>query len=218
MFTEDFIRRQIRMAAAFLAQVLLLRKSGQAAEAGQAIEQALEQLTGINYPLLQQLDDDAWLDALSFQEELDVELLLTVAQLVRQQGELFAAQGNTQAGIASLQRSLLFFLEASLEGELKPEEAPQGEIDAILSQLELKSLPTRHLLALLDYSEQYARPRQAIEIYDVLSQNLDLADDLIEDQRAYLQELLGWTDKQLARAGLSRLALQNRLQRLEQRK
>ena len=214
MFTEDYIRRQIRLAAAFLTQVLGLRKAGEVAEAQQAIEQALEQLTGIHYPLLQQLDDDAWLDALSFQEELDVELLLTVAQLLRQQGELLAAQNQQQAGLASLQRSLLFCLEGSLEAELNTEELPQEEIISLLNELALEDLPARHLLALLDYAEQYEEPKWALHVYDILVKDPDLRGDLIVDQREYYSKLLEWSDKKLARAGVSRLGIQTRLDNL----
>jgi hypothetical protein len=108
----------IRQAAAVLAQILGMKASGQYKEADEAIEGALEGLTGLPFNLISKLDDDSLRDHLRGPDgELDLNRLLVVADLTFESGELHAAQGRPAESAAAYLRALKYYLEAALAGE-----------------------------------------------------------------------------------------------------
>lgn len=101
--TEDYILRMISLAIAALLRAIGLRKGGQYEQAEQAIDQALEQLLGLRADLLLRLDDQALLDRLTLQGELERDLAIVVADLYQEQAEISRAQdrSTTPACIAA---------------------------------------------------------------------------------------------------------------------
>ena len=112
MLTEDYIMRMINQAIAALVAIAGFKKAGQYEQSRQAIDQALEQLIGLRADLVRRLDDHAILQALTRQDNLDVDRLALVAELLKEEGEILAAQGDRAAAQASWLRGLNFLLPA----------------------------------------------------------------------------------------------------------
>src|SRR4030042_3658269 len=96
MLTEDYIMRMISQALAVLMTALAFKRAGQFSQALQALDQALETLLGLNAHLAKQLDDRQLLDMLTFQEKLDVERLLVLAEIFREEAEVYSLKGQSE--------------------------------------------------------------------------------------------------------------------------
>jgi tetratricopeptide (TPR) repeat protein len=151
MLTEDYIMRMINQALATLMIALGLKKAGQFGEALQAFDQALESLLGLNTHLLKQLDDSLLIDRLTFRGRLDLDRLLMLADIYREEAELYTLQGQPESSQFAAQRSLRLYLEAALASEVNPNLELIKKIEALRLKLSSPTLPLETRLALLDY-------------------------------------------------------------------
>ena len=154
VLTEDYIMRMINQALAVFLQALGLKKAGQFSQALQVFDQALEGLLGLNARLAKQLDDRQLLDMLTFQDKLDVDRLLMIADIYREEGEVHALQGQPEQSRLAAQRSLRLYLEAALATEARPTIELVQKIEAQRSSLTAPDLPVETRLALLDYLDR----------------------------------------------------------------
>jgi hypothetical protein len=154
MLTEDYIMRMINQALAVLITALGFKRAGQFSEALQTFDQALENLLGLNARLAKQLDDSQLLDMLTFQEKLDVDRLLVVAEIYREEAEVYTLQGQPESSQFASQSSLRFYLEAALASEANPNLELIQKIETLRLKLTTPALPVETRLALLDYLER----------------------------------------------------------------
>src|SRR4030066_1520590 len=114
MLTEDYIMRMINQALAVVMAALGLKRAGQFSQALQAFDQALESLLGLNAHLAKQLDDSQLLDILTFQGKLDVDRSLMLAEILREESELYTLQGQPDLSQLAARSSLRLYLEVSM--------------------------------------------------------------------------------------------------------
>ena len=154
MLTEDYIMRMISQALAVIVTALGLKRSRKLTEALQTFDQALEILLGLNANLANQLDDSALLDKVTFQGKLDIDRLLVLADIYREQAEIYTLQGQPQSSRFAAQRSLHFYLESVLGSEENPNLELIQKIEALRRTLEVAALPAETRLALMDYMDR----------------------------------------------------------------
>ena len=154
MLTEDYIMRMISQALAVIMTALGLKRSRKLTEALQTFDQALEILLGLNANLANQLDDSALLDKLTFQGKLDMDRLLVLADIYREQAEIYSLQGQPHSSRFAAQRSLRFYLESVLAGEEIPNLELIQKIETLQHKLETATLPAETRLALMDYVDR----------------------------------------------------------------
>ena len=154
MLSEDYFMRMINQALGVLMTALGFKRAGQFSEALQAFDQALEGLLGVNARLAKQLDDDALLKMLTFQEQLDVDRLLVLAEIYREEAEVYALQGQPERSQVMAQSSMRFYLEAALAGETNPSIEIIRKIEALRLKLATPALPVETRLALMDHLER----------------------------------------------------------------
>jgi tetratricopeptide (TPR) repeat protein len=154
MLTEDYIMRMINQALAVLMIALGFKRAGQFSEALQSFDQALERLLGLNAHLAKQLDDSLLLEMLTFQEKLDVDRLLVLAEIYREEAEVYTLQGQPESSQFAAQRSLRLYLEAALASEANPTLELIQKIEAMRLKLAAPALPVESRLALLDYLDR----------------------------------------------------------------
>jgi len=154
MLTEDYIMRMISQALAVLMTALAFKRAGQFSQALQALDQALESLLGLNAHLAKQLDDRQLLDMLTFQEKLDVERLLVLAEIFREEAEVYSLQGQSEGSQLAAQSSLRLYLEAVLASEANLNLELIQKIEALRHKLAAPALPVETRLALLDYLDR----------------------------------------------------------------
>ena len=151
MFTEDYLMRIINQAIAALMTAIGLRKAGKFAEAQQAVQQAIEQLTTLPANLVDQMGDSSILALLAAQGQLDVGRLAILADIYLEQGEILIKQDQPRQGGAAFARALRFILEVTLSEDDKFSINNIGKIAVLAQRLEGVSLPVDTQLALSDY-------------------------------------------------------------------
>jgi hypothetical protein len=154
MLSEDYFMRMINQALAVLMTALGFKRAGQLSQALQAFDQAVEGLLGINAHLAKQLDDEALLKMLTFLDELDIERLLVLAEIYREEAEVYAWQGQPERSQVMAQSSLRFYLEAALADEGNPSIELVNKIEVLRTKLEIHALPVETRLALMDHLER----------------------------------------------------------------
>ena len=154
MLTEDYIMRMINQAVAALMIALGFKRSGQYREALQTFDQALESLLGLNAHMVKQLDDNLVLDMLTFLGKRDIDRLLILADIYREEADVFTIQGQTESSLFAGQRSLRFFLEVALASEVNPNLELIQKIETLRIRFDQSLLPVETRLALLDYLER----------------------------------------------------------------
>lgn len=208
MFTEDYVLRMINLAVAALLKVLKLKSDGDYPAALQAIDQALEQLLGVNASLTRQLDDESLLRLLTIEDRLDVERLSLVADLFKEEGEILALQGRAAASRECTLRSLNLQLDA---GFSEPDQTPAdlaGKVDSLVGILDAHSLPDGTFWTLFCYYEWIGDYRKAADLGSDLSSRPGLHANVRHELVEFYRRLLSKPDAALVNAGLSREEIQ----------
>lgn len=216
MLTEDYIMRMINQAIAALVAIAGFKKAGQYEQSRQAIDQALEQLIGLRADLVRRLDDQAILQALTRQDNLDVDRLALVAELLKEEGEILAAQGDRAAAQASWLRGLNFFLEAGLAEGSAPAPVLSQKINLLVDQLGLACLSDDTVWALFCYTELAGQYGPAAATLEHLAARPGVYDDLRPELAAFYQRLLALTPAELAQSGLERSVIERKYQQSQQ--
>ena len=154
MFTEDYLMRIISQAMAVLMTVIGLKKAGKYSEARQAINQAIEQLTGLPANLIEQMDDASLLSMLTMQGQLDIGRLTILADLFQEEGEILPKLDQSAEGSFAAARALRFNLEAVLADDSQLSAENIGKIETLYQRLQERDLPVETQLALSDYYQR----------------------------------------------------------------
>ena len=154
MLTEDYIMRMINQALAVLMIALGFKRTGHYNKALDAFDQAVESLLGLNTHLANQLDDNLLLNMLTFQEKIDVDRLLVLAEIYHEEAEVYLLQGRLEGNQFAAQRSLRLYLEAALASEADPNLDLIQKIELLRLKHASPALPVETRLALLDYFER----------------------------------------------------------------
>ena len=153
MLSEDYFMRMINQALAVFMVALGFKRAGQVNQALRAFDQAIEGLLGLDAHLAKQLDDGTLLGMLTFQEQLDADRALVLAEIYREEAEVYATQGQPDTSRSMLMSSLRFYLEAALTGEGEPGLELINKIEALRVRFNAQTLPVETRLALMDHLE-----------------------------------------------------------------
>lgn len=154
MLTEDYIMRMINQVLAVFLQALGLKKAGKFSEALQTFDQAVESLLGLRASLAKELEDRQILGLLTFQDRLDIDRLLLLADIYYEEGEVYTLQGQPGKSQFAAQRSLRLYLEAALATEASPALELVQKIEAQRSGFSAPDLSVETQMALLDYFDR----------------------------------------------------------------
>jgi hypothetical protein len=154
MFTEDYLMRIISQALAVLMTAIGLRKAGKYAEAGQAVEQAIEQLTTLPANVVDQMEDAALLSMLTANGQLDIGRLAILADLYQEQGEILSRLDRPAQGRIAFGRALRFILEVTLAEDAGLSVENIGKVEVLVKRSKGAALPVETQLALSDYYQR----------------------------------------------------------------
>ena len=154
MLTDDYLIRMINQAIAAFLAVVGLKQAGQYQEAQQGIDQALEQLLGLDPHILRQLDDQSLLNLFLSQNEFDAGRAALAADFFKEEGEIKALQEKPAESRAAYLRALNLYTEVALAvpDNLSPELLQK--IEGLYQQLKSPQLAVPTQLALLDHYER----------------------------------------------------------------
>lgn len=215
MLTEDYLIRMINLALAALASIVGLKTAGQYYEAFIEIDRTLEQLLGLRADLIRRLDDSSILTALTVQGALDVDRLWIVAELYKEEGDVFTAQNNLAQSYWSYLRSLNFYLHGVLEGGGKHLPEPIEEIKALVLTLQGYELPPETQYSLYYFYEQIGEYKKAEASLERLIAVPGAGDDIRAEMIDFYQRLAGKSEADLAKAGLTQAQIEDKLAKLK---
>lgn len=195
MFSQDYILRLISQAIAVLMTAVKLRKAGRYQEADEALQQALEQLIGIPYNLINQMDDNGLLQICTRQNGLDLDRLMVIADISAEQGTLLSMRNMHSEIFSSYARALRLYIEIALAPvdesidhpvQFDLDETLITKIESVRSKIPYQNLPLDTNLALLDY---YERLMKIEDRQNLQTAGIDLSQ--IQDDYMSLQQYIG---------------------------
>jgi len=212
MLTEDYLMRLIRLATQVFLRILGLKSQGLYQDALYAIDQMLEQITGLRADLLQRLDDDSLINAFSTANGLDADRLILAADFIQQQAEIYALTGQPDEARSLSLRALNCYLAAMLEASPSEVPAPDEKIQILVDTLGLQALPPATLVRLFDYfagSGVYNRADQVLTSLSYLPE----ADggEFRRMKLDFYRRLMEQDDEALQRGNLPRAVVEKRI-------
>jgi len=215
MFQKDYIKRSFSFIQATLARLRGVALEGDAEVAREEITDAYSRVFGIPLSLLSLSPTSDIVDLLSTNEGDDAERILSLAELLKMDGEIYQKEGDVEEAQWRFDLSLELLI-ASVEVSNQP------AADKILDPFEpivrfsIQNQTSLELLAAL-----YALYREA--------GNYGLAKDLIvaftetdggksegiDEGTAFLSDLLSRADEELERGNITRQEIEDALETLE---
>lgn len=212
MLTEDYLMRLIRLATQVLMRILGLRAQGLYQDALYAIDQMLEQITGLRADLLQRLDDDSLINAFSTANGLDADRLILAADFIQQQADIYAIIGQPDEAHRLTLRALNGYLAAMLEASPTEVPAPDEKIQHLVDTLGLQTLPPATMVRLFDYFAEYGAYHRADEVLTSLSYLPEMDRGEIRQMKLdFYHRLMEQDDEMLQRGNLPRAVIEERI-------
>jgi hypothetical protein len=203
--------RMIRLATIAIARAFGLRAAGLFQDALFVLEQMLEQLLGMRIQLVNNLDESSIIAALTSQGELDTDRLLLVADLYKEQADIYHQVKDQKESSWRYLRALNFYIEVFLHGGPENLPAPGEKIEDLLQTLDWNQFPTETLFLLYYYSEDVGTYSRAENMLDRLEQHIGAQDEIRSERMAFYKRLLEKTDQELLQGGSSRQYIQTKI-------
>lgn len=214
MLTEDYLMRLINMAVAALLRISGLKTAGKYQQAMQVFDEMLEQLFGMRANILKELDDEAILDLLTYQDVLDIDRLTIAVDLFKEEGDIFMGLSKLSDGTRSYQRALKFYLIAALSGGSEYMTGPDEKIESLVKILENNELPPDIEYSLYAYNEEIGHFATAEGYLSKLLQTPGYSQDMIVEYKEFQQRLLEKSDDELKNGGMSRSQVEENLRKI----
>jgi hypothetical protein len=216
MLSEDYIMRMIGQATAVLLKIIGLKKNGDYPEAQQAIDQALEKLIGLKAEIIKQLDNESLLNTLTHEGKLDIDRLALIADLFKEDGDIFAALGRVSESRESYLRSLIFHLETGFDETAQPSDDLTKKIEELVQKLGYQNLPDEPLWTLFCYYELTGAFPKADEALLKLAERPGLYADIQPELVAFYKRLLEKPAGELSESGMNREEVMGKLEQAKQ--
>lgn len=213
MIRNDYIMKMIAQLVKALQQILKLKETGRHDDAMREIDQTMQRMCGLNSQLVNSLSEESLVSTLKGGATLDHGKALVLAELLKEEGDILAAQGKEAESFARYYRSLYLYLEAFVgEEELRLPDYSE-KIDAVVTELEEYVLPSPTMGRLVRYYEREGDFALAEDtVYALLDE--DESDEAKEIARGFYTRLLDRTDDELEAGNLSRDEVREGLERL----
>ncbi len=202
MIRRDYFLRAVQEMTQALARVLFLKQREEYTQAMQEIGAALRKLRDVPADDTKELSLEEWLELCRRHEGAASGLLLGLADLLHEQGELFSIQSRSDEAQGARVVALGLFLEALLRGETFVSKELMLKVEELIAQCAAGPMPASLRVRLVRYYE--ARGRfGAVE--DVLFDWRDSGEPgAVEAGAEFFERLLVKTDAELERGGLPR--------------
>ncbi|MBP1993291.1 DUF6483 family protein [Paenibacillus eucommiae] len=157
MFQRDYFMRQIGQLTLALHRVLFHKEHKQFEEAQRLVDEAARHILGLNMKSLRALSIKDILNLLTYNEVTDTAKAVVLADLLKEEGELYAAAGETEEAYDSRVKALELMLTLNIDyREDNPvlKEELQPRLEELLGSLGKQDLPTRVKQQLLVFYEE----------------------------------------------------------------
>ena len=214
MLSEDYLIRMIRQVAAVIAKIIGLKMAGQYQEALQAIDQALEQLLGMDADLVKLLDDESIYKVITINELLDLERLGIIADLFTEEGDILKLQKQKPESDNCYFRSLNYYLMMSMNKDPSQPNALSPKIDELIQKLTNFDFPDKMLFDLFCYYENEGEYTKADNMLTRLTNHPNVNADIKNELIGFYKRLLPKSPKELSDGGINIKQIRHKLKDL----
>ena len=217
MINKDYILRMAERFGRALAIILHLRQSNKHEEALIYIDDIFLQTTGFSASFVNSASEEMLLQMISPLGVLNVQKCVWIALLLKEEGDIYVEMGNEDESYYRYLKSLHFFLAAAKQGDEVRDIDIDSAIAYTLGALENYEVPQQTKLALFSYFAARGHYSQAEDmLFDVIESGEKPTDArIVEQGRAFYQELRGKSEEDVAAGGLSKQEVEEGLKRLE---
>jgi hypothetical protein len=203
MLSDDYLIRIIRQAAAVIARIIGLKKSGDYQDALEEIHHNVEQLFGLDIKIINLLDDESLYTQLSQQEQINPEVVKFAADLFKEEGEIYKLRNNIAESDISMSRSLSLYLKIDVNNDPSQPVEVSDIIEEIIKNNSISTLPGKTLFDLFCHLENRGFYAKAEKILLALSADPEAKADAIRELKLFYARLLKKDSKELAAQGMS---------------
>jgi hypothetical protein len=214
MIRNDYIMKMIAQLAKALAVVFKLKDTGRHDDAEREINDALQRITGMNSPLVNGLSCESLAATLRGGVELDIGKTLVIAELLKEEGDIWHARGQEEDAYKRYYKSLYLYMEALSDSDRPQLPDYLAKVDEVAERLEDYVLPYELRSRMLSYYEQQGAYAAAEDVlFDMLED--DDTDAARTAGREFYSRMLELTDDELEAGELPRDEVMEGLARLE---
>ena len=214
MLTEDHLIRMINQLIMVITRLLRLKSAGQYMEAFITIDQTIGELFGLKAEIVRRMNERAIIDALSYQGNPDPYRILFYAELLKEEGDLYALMENAENSISSYQQALYYYITAVLEGPVHQDAPdPHEKIAVLLQRLEPIGIPEDTLIPLFQYYETLKNFQAAEKILEQLEQYPGWSHDVKNEWGNFFRRMLLMSDQEIERSGYTRNIITEKLEK-----
>lgn len=202
MIRRDYIMRVVQEMVQVLARVVFLKSRQENDQALREIDAALNGLAQPGTGSTGEFSVDQWIELCRKHEQAASGLMVTVADLLRERGELFARQNQPEPAQRARVLALGLLLEALLNGETYVTLERVAKVDLLLDETSPGPLSPPVFRRLLGY---FAARGRFAKAENVLFDWLDLGDpEAVNQGERFYERLLAQNDATLAHGDLPR--------------
>ncbi len=206
--------RMIQQLSGVLARIVGLRADVRPDEALEEIGEAYGRFAGLNPSLVHALSEEDLVALLRARGGLDPPRTYTLAELLREEAEIFAEGGRPEEAIPRDRKALRLYLEVLPELEDAPSSPDLAGLDAVLARVDPTAIPTTGQELLLRHYEAAGRFGEAEDLlFDLLHAD-DHAPETADLARSFYARLLALPDAALDAGNLPREEVEEGLARL----
>lgn len=218
MVNKDYILRLAEKFGRTLAIVLRLRAYDKHEEALIFIDEELFRTTGLTSSFLNTLNEQTIVEALSPLGRPNIEATLGTALLLKAEGEIYEAKGNTHESYYRYVKALHLLLHLHLHAPIEDAEDIREEMNTLTHNLDAFDLPLPTRQLLFAYQEHRGFYATAEDTLFELLESTPGNTELLQQGREFYRRLDLKSDADLAAGNFSREEVQEgheQLQRFE---
>jgi tetratricopeptide (TPR) repeat protein len=213
MFQRDYIMRMIEQLGIALARILKLKEAGKFDEAEIEISKTGKMFFGIDMNFIHNFSEEGIIELLKQSDSLDASKCIVLAELLKEEGEIYEIQKGLDKSYHSYLKSLRLYLEGlTLNAQYRTNEY-SSKIAFLKNKLSTYELPVPIQYKLLQYFEMIGNYAQA---ENILFQLIDVGEeDILDKGVAFYSRLLAKTDDELNQGNLPREEVEEGLSTLK---
>src|SRR5437016_5648984 len=202
MIRRDYLVRMVQELTQALSRILFLKKAQEYVRASQEIENVLTRFWKLTPEQVKTLSVERWIELTKKEEGAMGEKLLALADLFREQGELYLLEGNLPENLRTAAISLGLYLEVATSAGTIISVGLLDKIEGLTEQTNGIRLPAEVVKRLLSY---YVARGLFAKGEDVLFDWLDTDDPQAPATGlAFYDRLAAKSDRELEQCGLPR--------------
>ncbi len=202
MIKNDYILRIIEQISIVIAQIIGLRSIKKFEESQQILNGAFIQFLGLSLQSVSILSHKDLISVISGSDGIDEGKCIVLAELLKQQADLYEAQDNHNHSFAMYLKSLKVFVEVFIMNNDLCTEQYIAEIDDIISIVILYDIPDDSKYLIFEFYDLIGRFDKAEDILFELLWSHNFDNSLVDKGIAFYERLMDKDHQMLMKGNL----------------